>query len=270
MIKQSTAVLMLSGAIALGGLCGCTSPKKEKLAATRTRVSTPQDSFAAGAGRAPTAATSHAYAKILIAQGRDRDALYVLERTVREHPKFIAAYNDMAEIFVRADRIDDAIDALQSGLKQSPNDPVLHNNLGMCRLLDGAYEPALQAFTRAAELMPTNPTFRANRAAALALLGHGSEAEKEFRSVLGKGATKENLAILERARTSRNESEPVKELAAPALDHSNSTSDAHDFDPSGDPELAPEASDSVVVKDEQAASSDENDNACVDTECSGG
>jgi tetratricopeptide (TPR) repeat protein len=222
---QLPAALLISSAMVIGLSSGCASAKKEKLPASRTH-NVSDDGFAAGAGRAPTPATSHSFAKLLVAQGRDRDALYVLERIVRERPKFISAYNEIAGVYVRADRIDDAVQAIQAGLKQAPQDAVLQNNLGMCHLLEAKYEQALAAFTRAAALMPTNPTFRANRAAALALLGRASDAEKEYRTVLGKTATQQNLTILGRVRSTKIDQTHGKELAAPTADAARTTTDA--------------------------------------------
>src|SRR5687768_1296695 len=128
-----TAAAVVCAALSLGALGGC-AKNNDKLPESRTRqarLGEAESSFAAGAGRAPTAATSYSFAKILIAQGRDRDALYVLSHIVREHPKYLPAYNEMAGVYMRADRLDDAITALSTGLEHSPTDGVLHNNLGM-------------------------------------------------------------------------------------------------------------------------------------------
>jgi tetratricopeptide (TPR) repeat protein len=212
--------MILCTAVASFVLTGCAahSGKNDKMPSSRTHQSPDESSFAAGASRAPTAQTNFAFAKILIAQGRDRDALYVLEKITREHPKFTPAYNEAAGVYVRADRMADALTTIELGLKQSPSDPVLHNNLGMCKLLKEDYDGALAAFTRAADTMPTNPTFRANRAAALALLGRDKEAEAEYRTVLGKNPTRENLEILNRARAGKDQPK-TNELATPQQSH---------------------------------------------------
>ncbi|MEO6435476.1 MAG: tetratricopeptide repeat protein [Tepidisphaeraceae bacterium] len=209
-----TTALFICGAISIAALSGCAKHTK-KLPESRTRSTMAESSFAAGAGRAPTAATSYSFAKILISQGRDRDALYVLSNIIREHPKYIPAYNEMAGVYMRADRLDDAIAALTSGLEQSPNDAVLHNNLGMCYLLKEDAEKALEAFTSATEAVPTNPTFRANRAAALALTARESEAEREYSTVLGKLQTRENLLVLARARATTGPSDEDQSKVAP-------------------------------------------------------
>ena len=193
---------------AIGG-CATETNTKTKIPAARTRgdkqAAAEENTFAAGAGRTPTAATSYSFAKILIAQGRDRDALYVLSHIIREHPKFLPAYNEMAGVYVRADRLDDAVAAIQTGLEHAPNDGVLHNNLGMCYLLKEQPDQALAAFTRATELVPNSATFRANRASALALTAHDAEAETEYRRVVGSLQARQNVLTLSRARDSRSE-----------------------------------------------------------------
>ena len=220
--RQTLSVLVLGVAMTMGG---CTT-HQEKLPAGRNHVGSDDSTFAAGAGRAPSAATSYAFAKILITQGRDRDAMYVLARVIREHPTYVPAYNEMAGVYVRADRLDDAIEVLSAGLKHSPHDGVLQNNLGMCHMLGGKHEKAVEAFTRATELMPTNPTFRANRATALGLAGRDAEAQQEYRTVLGELDTEKNLGILARAREKQPAAEAPQgggadtgtsnDLAAPA------------------------------------------------------
>jgi Flp pilus assembly protein TadD len=202
-----TVCFLLCGTLFLGTLTSCAS-HKEKLPTTRQQLAREESSFAAGVGRAPSAATSYAFAKILISQGRDRDALYVLTRCIRENPKYLPAYNEMASIYVRADRLDDAHACVTTALAIAPKDAVLQNNLGMCYLLKGESEQALKAFSEAAELAPTNPTFRANRATALALLGHDAEATTDYKTVIGRGDAQKNIALLTKARQTRPEVTP--------------------------------------------------------------
>ena len=191
---KSAGFVLLCAALMVSGCA------KQNGTTSRNPLGNGDASFAAGAGRAPTAATSYSFAKILASQGRDHDALYVLSRIVRDHPTFLPAYNDIASLYVRADRLDDAIDVLEIALKHAPQDAVLLNNLGMCCLLSEENDRALEYFTQAADVAPTNPTYRANRATALALLGRQKEAEADYRNVLGTNATRENLKILAKAR----------------------------------------------------------------------
>jgi Flp pilus assembly protein TadD len=217
-ITLKTAVVICS-AFALAATVGGCAKRNDKLPESRARHARhleAEDSFAAGAGRAPTAATSYAFAKILIAQGRDRDALYVLSHIVREHPKFLPAYNAMAGVYMRADRLDDAIAALTTGLDYAPKDGVLNNNLGMCHLLKNEPDKALASFTSATEAAPASATFRANRAAALALTARDAEAEREYQTVIGKLQARQNVLALARARESRAAAEDKHPAPQPA------------------------------------------------------
>ena len=146
-----------------------------------------------------------------------------MTRIVREHPKYLPAYNEIAGIYVRSDRLDDAIETLSAALKCAPDDGVLHNNLGMCHFLKGESAAALESFTRAAELSPSNPLYRANRAAALAMLGREAEARTDYHSVLDITATKRNLAILAKAR---HEQSPPAPTSAPAASEEPPAADA--------------------------------------------
>ena len=196
------SILLLTALVSLAG-CVSSSPDKSakaRAAADAARSARDDASFAAGTRRAPTPHTSFALAKILITQGRDRDALYILQRVLRDSPRFLPAYNELAGVYVRADRVDDARDVISAGLKLAPNDPVLWNNLGMCNFLQARHEQALEAFTHAADRAPSNPQYRANRAAALAMLGRDVEAKREYRSVLDGTSTRHNLEVLAKAR----------------------------------------------------------------------
>ena len=213
--------LVLACMVAVAG-AGCATNAENKLPDSRRAALNDDSTFAAGAGRAPSAATSYAFAKILVTQGRDRDAMYVLARVIREHPTYLPAYNELAGVYVRADRLEDAAEVLNAALKHAPNDGVIHNNLGMCYMLAGQNEKALEAFSQAARAMPSNPTFRANRAAALGLVGREAEAQDEYRTVIGELATLKNLTILARARGDEPESadpKPPQGDAAPQTDH---------------------------------------------------
>jgi predicted Zn-dependent protease len=240
-------VILLCGAVSVAMLCPTGCAPHQKLPDGRSHVRGEESSFAAGAHRPPTAETSYAYAKVLISQGRDRDALYVLSRVAREHAEFIPAYNEMAGIYVRSDRLEDAIDVLQAALKRAPNDAVLHNNLGMCHMLRGENEEALESFTRAADAAPTVPAFRSNRAAALALTGHPAEAEKEYRTVVGGMEARQNVRVLAHARTQQQQAETEPEAPRAGGDGQSGSPAAPGADASNQPEESPTGSASSVA-----------------------
>jgi Flp pilus assembly protein TadD len=158
------------------------------------------DKFQKQANRPPTAKTLYAMANILATQGRDSECASVLKRIVQEHPKFIPAYNRLAELQMRQGRTGAAIETILAGLRINSDDPVLLNNLGMCRIVRGDYEDALEMFTKAAGIMPENAKYRANMAVSLGLTGRDEESLALFRQVLGEDRAAHNLQVLRQAR----------------------------------------------------------------------
>jgi Flp pilus assembly protein TadD len=185
--------------------------------------------FEAGAKRPPTAKTMFAMAQILATQGKDSDAQFVLKKIIAEHPEFLPAYCELAELQMRSRRVEDAVRILNSGLRLAPRDPVLINDLGMCQLMSGDCATALQTFTRACGLAPDEARYRANMAAALGLLGRYDEALSLYQDVMAPADAHYNLAVLCDARhdTLRADSEYKRAalLAQPA-DHSGAEASA--------------------------------------------
>jgi len=156
--------------------------------------------FQAGAELPPTPKTLYAIAKIYRTQRRDAQCESLLLRILAENPQFMPAYCDLAELQLRQRRVDDAQKTLERGLRVSPRDVVLRNNLGMCRLMKGDYEGALDSFTVAVSSAPHDPRYRANMAVALGLLGRDEESLALYEQVLSSEEVADNLSILRRAR----------------------------------------------------------------------
>jgi len=148
----------------------------------------------------PTAKTLCAMADILATQGRDSECEYVLKRIIQDNPKFLPAYNNLAELQMRQGRTNAAIETLQHALRINPDDTVLLNNLGMCWIVRRDYENALKMFTKAAGLMPENMKYRANMAVALGLMGRDDESLSLFKHVLPEDEAIHNLSVLQKAR----------------------------------------------------------------------
>ena len=123
--------------------------------------------FQSQSNNPPTAKTLCAMADILAKQGRDSECEYVLKRIIQDNPKFLPAYNNLAELQMRQGRTNVAIETLQHALIINPDDTVLLNNLGMCWIVRRDYETALKMFTKAAGIMPEHAKYRANMAVAL-------------------------------------------------------------------------------------------------------
>ena len=185
----------LSKPLALLLLVGCAST-------TEDIQSNPAalDEFALGADRAPTASTLQSMASILAAQGRASESEFVLQRLIAEYPLHAPAYNDLAELYIRADNLDSALATLDLGVKSIPGDPVLLNNAGLCRILMGDFDGALSWFQEATEARPDDASLRANLALALGLVGRTGEARALYEQVMTPAAARHNLLVIETAR----------------------------------------------------------------------
>jgi Flp pilus assembly protein TadD len=167
--------------------------------------------FDTQANRPPSAKTLHSMADILATQGKDRECEFVLCRCVREYPRFIPAYNSLAELRMRHGRLVEAIDILSKALEIRPQDPVLLNNQGMCLLVRKEYPKALERFTAAAGLMPASQKYRANLATTLGLMGRQEEALALLEQVLPQDKAKSNAQLLRIAYEKENHPAPSPE-----------------------------------------------------------
>ena len=146
--------------------------------------------------RPPTSKTLFAIANILAAQGRDQEREFLLKRIIQENPKCLPAYNSLAELQMRQGRINAAIDTIEDGFRIDSDDPALLNNLGVCWIVRGDYEKALEVFTQAAGIEPENARYRSNMAVALGLLTRYEESLSLFRQVLPEDQANHNLSVL--------------------------------------------------------------------------
>lgn len=158
------------------------------------------DDFEASAGRPPTPATLYAMARMLAGQGDDYKSALILARLNADYPEFLPAYCDLAEAQLRHQQYELAANTLRAGLKIAPQDAVLRNNLGMCLLLQGRHEQALQEFQKASTAAPQQARYKANMATALALLGEYEQARAVYQQSVTAADALHNLAILSRVR----------------------------------------------------------------------
>jgi Flp pilus assembly protein TadD len=157
--------------------------------------------FQTQGNKPPTAKTLSAMAEILAAQGRDSECEYVLKRIIQDDPKFLPAYNNLAELQMRQGQTNMAIETLRHALNINPDDTVILNNLGMCWIVRRDYQSALKMFTKAAGIMPENVKYRANMAVALGLMGRDEESLALFKQILPEDQANHNLTILREARS---------------------------------------------------------------------
>ncbi len=189
--------------------------------------------WADGANRPPSPKTLLALSQLMISQGRFDQAQFTLARIIVEHPEFMAAYVELAELNLQLRRIHTAQEVLERGLAISPHDPVLLNNLGMCWFFRKDFDQAADQFLLAVASGPDNARYRANLALTLGMAGRYEECLAAYLQVLRSGDAHYNLAVICDARddTQRAEVEyaraaelnrPVAPPPVPGEDQPNS------------------------------------------------
>jgi len=159
-----------------------------------------EEDFGVGGDRAPTVRTLHTMSRVLAAQGRDDQCELVLYKLIGEHPDFMPAYVELAELCMRNDRVDDAVEVLTVGVERAPEDVVLHNDLGMALLVSGDYEAALRRFREAAALDPQDARARSNAGTALGMLGRYDEALALYLQILTPADAHHNVGVVAEAQ----------------------------------------------------------------------
>jgi len=149
----------------------------------------------------PTARTLYAMSRILASQGKEEQSELVLLRLVAEYPGFTPAYCDLAEIRLRQDSLEEAARVVSKALEIAPEDPIVLNNAGVCALLQGDYEAALDNFSMAAEIMPREPRYRANMALAMGMMGRYDESLALYKELLRTKDAEYNLTVIREIRT---------------------------------------------------------------------
>lgn len=198
---------------------GCASSRNEFASARSDERS---QVFDLGVDRPPTPQTLYNLARVLAIQGRDGEARYVLQKLLIQHPEFVPAYCELAELHMRAGHIERAEESLNRGLEISPDDARLIGNLGMCAMIRGEYDEALTLFGKAADLDPEDARHRSNMAVALGLMGRYDESFSLFEQVVPPSAAHYNVGVLAEARQdlkrSRREFERARALN-PSMDY---------------------------------------------------
>ncbi len=194
---SSTGLVLVLTAVAGMVLPGCESHFNH------TRQAQPgnpiQDEFEAGIDRAPTPQTLLAMSRLLTARNREAQAEYVLNRVIEEHPDFVPAYIELAELMMRRSATDQAMAMLTAGLEIEPDNHALINNLGFCMMVSEDYEGALGQFMAASEIAPYVQRYRANHAVVLALMGEYDQAFDLMLSVHSDKDAHRNLGMICRA-----------------------------------------------------------------------
>ncbi len=177
-------------------LGGCTTTATSYSSANRSNLL----EMTTDSDRQPRAKTLYAMARILLSQGREEQGELVLLRVIADHPRFIPAYCELAELRMGQGRLDDALRRLSQGREFSPRDPILLNNAGVCLLLKGDYSAALDYFTLAANVLPHEDRYRANMALALGMMGREDESSDLYGQVVPVEWADYNLGVIQEMR----------------------------------------------------------------------
>ena len=168
------------------GLAGCANQNGANV--SYAQEPTAEDiAWAKGADRLPEPKTLLALSQLMIAQRRYDQAQFILARIIVEHPDYMAAYVELAELNLQMRRIHIAQEVLERGLAISAHDPVLLNNLGMCWFFRKDYGQAADQFSLAVASGPDNARYRANLALTLGMAGRYDECLAAYQQVLHPG-----------------------------------------------------------------------------------
>lgn len=173
----------------------------------------------------PSAKTLYAMAQALGAKGRVDQAEAVLRRLLIEHPDFIPAYADLAELCMLRGDHENAQQVVAIGLERAPADPVLLNNSGVLAVLRSDYATALEHFSAASLAVPGRVRYRMNMALALGMLGRDEESRAMYCSVLTQKQAEHNLETIRQMRGS------------PVAEEAGQTTSASVYDDAADSEL---------------------------------
>ena len=141
----------------------------------------------------PSESTLLMTGRILGSKGLTNQAELVLGRLVKEHPRYLPGYTELAELLLNEGRIQDAATVLLNGLEEFPGNSILLNDLGMCRLLEGNLEDADSSFRAAMSASPRDSVYIGNCALILALQGRDKEAVDLWSTILSRADSLENL-----------------------------------------------------------------------------
>ena len=184
---KHTHLLLLAATLA-----SCASPPHSSY----RPASNPEPSLTIDGDRKPTAKTLQTMAHILAKRGNDARCELVLRELIQTHPDYTPAYNELAELHMRADDVIGAMAILEEGLAIRPDDSVLLNNLGLCHLRRGSQPEAAEAFERACVANPKDARARGNLALTMGLQGNLHAAEELFTQASDQVTAWDNMVVI--------------------------------------------------------------------------
>jgi tetratricopeptide (TPR) repeat protein len=113
---------------------------------------------------------------------RNSETLY--ETTIARNPDCWLAYNNLAIILVRANRIPEAETTFRQALRLKPDDANNENNLGTALVRLGRTQEAIPEYEKGVRIQPDYPEVRFDLALALYQTGRTQEAIAQFQEVI--------------------------------------------------------------------------------------
>ncbi len=125
-----------------------------------------------------------ALGQALVAQGKDAEAIPVLQRAVKINPGHTAASYQLGLALQRANRVNDAIPLFEKAAVADPANAEILTNLGMALCQAQRAKDAVPVLQHAVTLAPENPTAHEDLAAAYIQLSQFNDAVGQLRAAL--------------------------------------------------------------------------------------
>jgi len=135
----------------------------------------------------------HAKAEVLVTQKRFEEAIVEDERSLALNPSFVNAYSGLCIASSFLGRPQKAVEYADKAMRLSPRDPLLYVfylEKGFALSLLHQDDQAIEWLRRAVAAAPQWPLPRALLAAALAMTGHGAEAQETLKRYLSLSGTR--------------------------------------------------------------------------------
>jgi tetratricopeptide (TPR) repeat protein len=124
------------------------------------------------------------YAARLAAAGDVARAKELLKTAIRRNPKFIPAYIQLGDLYVKESRLDDAVLVYRQARDQDREDPHALHALALALAQQGKLPEAIENWQFAVALNPTDPELQHHLGVALAMAGQARQGIEHLRRAL--------------------------------------------------------------------------------------
>jgi tetratricopeptide (TPR) repeat protein len=148
------------------------------------------------------------------------------QQALKLDPNYLPAYQGLAKLYLALQDPEHAVATLQTGLKHHPKEAVLYFDLGMIYSNRKEWGPALENFTKAAQLEPENRLYVNTLGHAQARAGKPEEALKTYLRVNPEAKAYLNVA---RMMLHLNQPEQCRQYLQTALQKDPNVSGGHEL-----------------------------------------